>query len=192
MPPPDDHPYPVDEPAAGDANAAVSATPTRARGKVLCSTLWVPARPEQVWPFFSDAHNLPLLTPPWLKFAIVTPAPIAMHVDARIDYRIKVRGLPLRWRTRIARWEPPGCFADEQEHGPYRRWFHTHTFDALDGGTVLGDRVEFEVRGGPLAGLVSRWFVEPDLRRIFRWRLERMAERFGGDASTGQLRIEPR
>lgn len=160
-------------------------------GKVLRSTIWVPQPPAQVWPFFSDAHNLPLLTPPWLRFAILTPAPIVMGVDTRIDYRLVLHGVPLRWRTRIARWQPPECFADEQERGPYRRWLHTHTFDALDGGTVVGDHVEFTVRGGLLAPLVSRWFVEPQVRRIFRYRLSRIAERFGGDVASGRVWIEP-
>ena len=159
-------------------------------GRLLRSALWVPQPPAQVWPFFSDAHNLPLLTPPWLRFAILTPPPIAMGVDARIDYQLVLHRLPLRWRTRIARWQPPHCFADEQERGPYRRWLHTHTFDALDGGTVLGDQVEFAVRGGPLAPLVSRWFVEPQVLRIFRYRLARIAERFGGDPATGRVWIE--
>lgn len=168
-----------------------TATANTVRGaSVLRSSLWVPQPPAAVWPFFSDAHNLPLLTPPWLKFAILTPAPIAMHVDARIDYRLKVRGLPLGWRTRIARWEPPYCFADEQERGPYRRWHHTHSFEPVDGGTVIGDQVEFAVRGGPLAPLLARWLVLPDVLRIFRWRLERMAERFGGDATAGRVWLE--
>ena len=169
---------------------SATSAPLRRGVKVLRSTLWVPAKPHELWPFFSDAHNLPLLTPPWLKFAILTPAPIAMHQEARIDYRLKVHGLPLRWRTRIARWEPPHCFADEQERGPYRRWFHTHTFEALDGGTVLGDHVEFAVRGGWLAPWLTRWLVEPDVLRIFRYRLASMAQRFGGDLSTGRGWVE--
>lgn len=143
-----------------------------------------------IWPFFSDAHNLPLLTPRWLKFAILTPAPIAMHEGTRIDYRIRVHGVPLRWRTHITTWEPPHCFVDEQERGPYRLWRHTHTLEALDGGTVLGDHVEFAVRGGPFAPLVSRWFVENDVLRIFRHRLTCMAQRFGGDAQSGRVWIE--
>lgn len=161
------------------------------RVAVLRSDIWVPRSPAEVWPFFSDATNLPLLTPPWLRFAILTPTPIAMHVDARIDYRLRVHGIPLRWRTRIARWEPPYCFADEQERGPYRRWFHTHTFASENGGTRLGDHVEFAVRGGPLAPLLTRWFVLPDVLRIFRWRLARIAERFGGDAAAGRVWVEP-
>ena len=161
------------------------------RGKVLRASMWVPRSPEQVWPFFSDAHNLELLTPQFLRFRVLTPAPIAMHVETRIEYRLRLHGIPIGWRTRIARWEPPFCFVDEQERGPYRRWFHTHTFAALDGGTVLGDHVEFEVRGGPLAPLVSRWFVEPDVLRIFNYRARQIAQRFGGDANNARVWIEP-
>lgn len=117
----------------------------------LRSSIWVPAPPERIWPFFADAHNLPLLVPPFLDFRILTPAPIAMHKDARIDYRLSIRGLPLRWRTRIASWDPPYSFADEQERGPYKRWFHVHTFDPVDGGTALGDHVEFAVSGGAIS-----------------------------------------
>ena len=80
----------------------------------LRSKLWVPHAPEQVFPFFADAGNLERLTPPWLSFQIHTPLPIQMQVGALIDYRITVRGLPLRWRTRIARWEPNVAFADER------------------------------------------------------------------------------
>jgi ligand-binding SRPBCC domain-containing protein len=157
--------------------------------RVLRSHLWVPAPPAQVWPFFSAAQNLRHLTPPWLRFEIER-CPVELGVDSRIDYRIRLRGLPLRWRTRIARWEPGRCFVDEQERGPYRLWEHTHGFDPLDGGTVLTDAVAFAVRGGPFAGWIRRFLVEPDLLRIFRFRLERIAERFGGDAASGAVRIE--
>ncbi len=162
-----------------------SAVPRARRGRVLRSSIWVPAKPEQVWPFFADANNLELLAPPFLKFKVLTPAPIDMRVDARIDYRLSVRGLPLRWRTRIASWDPPYSFADEQERGPYKQWFHVHTFDPVDGGTAIGDQVEFAVGGGPLSPLLTRWFVLPDVLRIFRFRLQRIAERFRGDASSG-------
>lgn len=171
-------------------NAALASPAARARGRVLRASVWVPAPPAAVWPFFSDAHNLPLLTPPWLAFRILTPPPIAMHVDARIDYRLHVHGVPVRWRTRIARWEPPVCFADEQERGPYRHWLHLHTFDAVDGGTAIGDHVEFVVRGGPFGPLLSRWLVEPDLQRIFHYRMQRIVDRFGGDVGRGRVAIE--
>lgn len=177
------------EPVGMTSPSSVS-LPFRGKFKMLRATMWVPAKPEQLWPFFSDAHNLPLLTPPFLRFQIKTPAPIAMHVDARIEYRLRVHRIPISWRTRIARWEPPFCFADQQERGPYRHWFHTHTFDAVDGGTVLGDCVEFAVYGGPFAPLISRWFVEGDIRKIFSYRAEQIAKRFGGSAADARVSIE--
>ncbi|MFO1076850.1 MAG: SRPBCC family protein [Planctomycetota bacterium] len=156
----------------------------------LEATLWVPQPLATVFPFFADARNLERLTPDWVSFRILSPTPVAMAVGARIDYRIAVHGLPLRWRTRIARWEPPHAFADEQQRGPYARWFHTHTFTAERGGTRLGDRVEMRPRGGPLAGLVMRAFVRRDVERIFTHRAEVMAREFGGDAATATLRWE--
>jgi ligand-binding SRPBCC domain-containing protein len=153
----------------------------------LDARLWVPAPPRTVFPFFADAQNLEELTPPFLSFRILTPRPIAMGEGTLIDYRIAVHGVPLRWRTRIARWQPPELFADEQLAGPYALWHHTHTFAALDGGTLLGDQVRMRPRGGPLAGLVMRLLVRRDVSRIFRYRAAAMAARFGGDPATAAL-----
>ncbi len=166
-----------------------SALGSRTRVRTLRSSIWVAAGPAEVWPFFANAHNLPRLVPPFVRFQILTPPPIAMRVGTRIDYRLSVRGLPMRWRTRIARWDPPHAFADEQERGPYKRWYHVHTFEPLDGGTVLSDHVEFEVGGGPLSPLLTRWFVLPDVLRIFRYRMQRIAELYGGDAGSGQILV---
>ncbi|MEZ6037035.1 MAG: SRPBCC family protein [Planctomycetota bacterium] len=153
----------------------------------LRSNLWVPRTPAEVFPFFADAHNLEALTPPWLRFSILTPAPIPMQVGTRIDYRIWLRGIPLRWRTRIARWEPDQAFVDEQLRGPYVLWHHTHTFTPCDGGTALGDEVILRPKGGPLAGLVMSLFVRRDVQRIFEHRARVMAERFGGDAASAEV-----
>lgn len=136
---------------------------------------WLPERREIVFSFFSDARNLAAITPPWLGFAILTPPPIVMQRGALIDYRIRLRGLPLRWRTEITRWEPPVCFVDEQRRGPYRRWVHTHTFLEQDGGTLCRDHVAYAVLGGKL---VHWLFVQRDLRAIFAYRRAAMRRRF--------------
>lgn len=148
---------------------------------VLKSEIWVPRSRAEVFPFFADAHNLPAITPPWLKFEILTPAPIAMRAGALIDYRIKVHGLPLRWRTEIAEWNPPHRFVDVQLRGPYRLWHHTHTFEERDGGTLCGDVVRYR----PVGGALINWlFVRRDVERIFAFRERRMRELFGAaDAS---------
>jgi hypothetical protein len=98
----------------------------------------IPASRKNVFAFFSDASNLGRLTPPSLGLRILTPLPIRMGEGALIDYRILLRGLPMRWRTRICRWNPPFEFIDEQLKGPYRRWIHHHTFEERDSRTSAG------------------------------------------------------
>ena len=94
----------------------------------LQTELWLPRLRDEVFPFFAEARNLETLTPAWLKFEVLTPAPIAMRPGMPIDYRIRVHGLPIRWRTEIAEWDPPRRFVDVQLRGPYTLWHHTHTF----------------------------------------------------------------
>ena len=137
--------------------------------------LWLPPPPAELFPVFTDAANLDALTPPWLHFHIVTPPPIEMKAGALIDYRLRVHGLPLRWRTRINVWQPPHRFVDEQLRGPYRQWIHEHTFEARDGGTLARDHVRYAV---PLDFLLHRWFVRPDIERIFKFRMEVLRNRF--------------
>jgi ligand-binding SRPBCC domain-containing protein len=108
----------------------------------------------EVFPFYADAANLERITPPWLGFEVATPRPIAMEVSALIEYRLRLHGVPVRWRTRIEAWEPPHRFVDAQLSGPYALWHHTHWFRPDgEGATVLGDRVRYALplglAGGP-------------------------------------------
>ena len=144
--------------------------------------LWLPLPPAELFHFFGDAANLDALTPPWLNFRIVTPPPIVMREGTLIDYRLRVHGLPLRWRTRISAWQPPHRFVDEQLRGPYRQWIHEHTFEAHDGGTLARDVVRYSV---PLDWLLHRWFVRSDIERIFRFRSEALRKRFATTANRG-------
>ncbi len=153
------------------------------RVHTFTTELWLPRPLGEVFAFFSDAANLDVLTPPWLHFRILTPAPIPTHPGAVIDYRLRWHGLPLRWRTEIAVWEPPHRFVDRQIKGPYLRWVHEHTFEERDAGTWMRDRVDYAVPGGPLAALLQRWVVGPDVARIFAYRQEQMRELFGRGAA---------
>ncbi|HLO39963.1 MAG TPA: SRPBCC family protein [Phycisphaerales bacterium] len=139
----------------------------------LETTTVVPRPIEETFEFFADAGNLEAITPPWLNFEIVTPRPIDMSAGTLIDYRLRLHGIPLRWKTRIAAWEPPFRFVDEQLSGPYRLWRHEHIFEndpAGSGGTRMTDRVEYAFFGGPLTPLVNRIYVRRDLDRIFEFR----------------------
>jgi ligand-binding SRPBCC domain-containing protein len=140
------------------------------------SSVWLPRPLEEVFPFFADAFNLQELTPPFLDFRVLTPGPLPMAVGTRIDYRLSLRGVPIRWQSEITAWEPPHRFVDEQRRGPYRAWIHEHRFTAKDGGTVVEDDVRYGVPGGRLAHAL---FVRRDVERIFAYREERLRARFG-------------
>ncbi len=141
----------------------------------LACELWLPRPIEEVFPFFADAANLEILTPPWVHFQIVTARPIEMRAGARIDYRLRVHGLPLRWQSEITVWEPQSRFVDEQRRGPYRLWRHEHTFQSSDGGTLCRDHVRYAVA---FDFPVHRLLVRPDVERIFAYRQQKLLEHF--------------
>jgi ligand-binding SRPBCC domain-containing protein len=141
--------------------------------------LWLPRPRLEVFSFFGEARNLESITPPWLRFEVLTPAPIVMRPGTLIDYRIRIHGLPIRWRTEILEWNPPHHFVDAQLRGPYTLWHHTHTFAEKDGGTQCMDQVRYRPRGG---ALMNWLFVRRDVERIFTYRTTRLRELFAGQS----------
>ena len=155
----------------------MSANPHQAAsGRVFAASQWVPTSLDETFAFFADAWNLERITPPILRFRIITPAPITMRVGTLIDYRLRLRGVPVRWRTEITAWDPPRSFTDTQLRGPYRKWVHRHDFVEEDGGTRVDDTVTYAVPGG---ALVDRLIVRPDLDRIFGYRRRAIREFLG-------------
>ena len=149
---------------------------------ILHTELWLPRPRAEVFLFFSDVQNLETITPPWLNFEVLTPKPVAIKAGALIDYRIRVYGIPISWRTEITAWQPPHQFVDIQLRGPYTLWHHTHTFEERDGGTLCLDDVRYHPHGGAL----MHWlFVRRDVERIFKHRQQRLREIFDG---TGNAR----
>jgi ligand-binding SRPBCC domain-containing protein len=130
----------------------------------------VAAEPDDVFEFFSRARNLETLTPPWLRFEVLTPEPIEMGQGTRIEYRLRLHGVPLRWVSRIEEWHPGRGFVDRQLHGPYRLWHHRHEFEPHVDGTLARDMVEYSLPLGPLGGLAHRAFVRRDLDAVFEYR----------------------
>ena len=136
----------------------------------------LPGTPDEVFPFFADAHNLEAITPPWLGFRVLTPQPIEMRPGALIEYRLALHGLPLSWLTRIEEWVPGERFVDAQLAGPYALWHHTHEF-APDpgGGTLMRDTVRYALPYGPFGEIARRLFVARDLEAIFDHRTQAVA-----------------
>ncbi len=135
---------------------------------------------DRVFDFFSDAGNLEAITPPELRFEILTPLPIAMAVGARIDYRLSLYAVPFTWKTRITAWEPGRRFVDEQESGPFRVWIHEHRFEALSPtSTRIRDEVRYRLPFAPL-GEIAHPLVRRKLDRIFAYREERVRSLLAG------------
>lgn len=150
----------------------MSASPVRIedRGGVfrLSVERTLAADPEEVFAFFAEPRNLERITPPWLRFRIVgQPAP--MGRGALIDYRLRLHGIPLAWRSEITDWSPPHRFVDVQRRGPFALWEHEHTFAATAGGTLVRDTVDYSMA---LPRLSNRLVVARDLRAIFEHRNE--------------------
>jgi ligand-binding SRPBCC domain-containing protein len=135
----------------------------------LQTRLWLPQPRQQIFAFFADPNNLERITPPWLRFEIMNPNLFAVGRGTRINYRLRIRGFPIRWQSEITAWEPPSRFVDRQTRGPCRLWIHEHTFCEHEGGTIVGDSVVYAVIGGKP---VQKLFVAPDLARIFHYRHE--------------------
>lgn len=137
---------------------------------LLQSAQWIPKPIDEVFAFFSDAENLERITPPWLSFRIVSPRPIDMAAGAQIVYRLKWRGISMRWVTQIAEWQPPYRFVDVQLSGPYQLWRHTHTFEPDGNGTRINDEVRYRLPFGPIGQIVHALSVRRNVRAIFEYR----------------------
>ena len=131
----------------------------------------LPGTPEEVFGLFADARNLEAITPPLLRFEVVTPGDIEMRVGTLITYRLRLHGIPISWLTSIQAWDPPHRFVDQQVRGPYAFWHHTHElFPSGADGTHMRDTVRYAIGFGALGELAHRVLVRRDLERIFDFR----------------------
>ena len=129
----------------------------------------------EVFDFFADAMELERITPPWLNFSVLTQMPVEMREGLLLDYKLHIHRIPIYWQTEISVWERPYRFVDQQLKGPYKRWYHEHTFEETDHGTLVRDDVHYIPRGGRL---LHKFMVRPDLEKIFTFRQDRLKEIF--------------
>ena len=124
---------------------------------------------DEVFAFFEDPHNLARITPPEMGFEVKSVEGLPVHAGTRIEYVVRIFGMPQRWVAEIAEYEPGRRFVDVQAKGPYRYWRHEHAFEPLDVYTVMTDQVEYELPFG-LAGQIANTVVASRLQRIFDYR----------------------
>ena len=126
---------------------------------------------NDVFSFFSKPENLSLITPPRLKFDILTPSPIEMKEGQLIDYSLTIMYfIQLRWRTLITDYDKPNKFIDQQIKGPYSLWHHTHIFKEKNGGTLIQDQVTYAIPFGIIGRVIHAIYIQHDIKSIFKYR----------------------
>ena len=161
---------------------------SKARYKLVREQL-VPRPFEEVFSFFSRAENLEELTPGWLHFKILNIKPQPVQKGTIINYKLRLKGLPVRWCTEILEWNPPHGFVDFQQSGPYKLWHHTHRFIEEGKCTRIVDEVLYDLPFG-LIGRIAHWLmVRRDVEKIFTFRESKIRELFGSAISHQQGRF---
>jgi len=146
---------------------------------ILRREQWIAHPIDEVFAFFADARNLEKITPPWLGFKILSMSTDSIEEGTTIRYRLSLHGIPIHWRTEICEWSPPHSFVDEQTKGPYKRWRHTHRFEAHGSRTKMIDEVQYSMPFGLLGRIVHAVKVRRDVSRIFDYRRLQIDALFG-------------
>ncbi len=133
---------------------------------------------SQVFAFFSDARNLEKITPSAVNFHVEKMSTDKIEEGTLIDYKLKIHGVPVHWRTLIKQWQPELCFVDDQVKGPYQKWHHTHQFQDLGPGTLITDLVQFKLPFGLLGWMTAGWLVRKDVSSIFEFRRQMVGDLF--------------
>lgn len=154
----------------------------------------IPATLEQAWDFYSSHANLQTITPPQMKFRVISQnSGEKLYSGQIIEYKVKpLLGIPLYWMTEIKNVTAPTYFMDEQLKGPYKMWQHQHYFKAIEGGVEMTDMVLYKNPSGWLGELANVLFIKKKLRNIFEFRFRKMEEIFGKWPGGQKMMIEIR
>jgi ligand-binding SRPBCC domain-containing protein len=132
----------------------------------------------EVFEFFRQPAHLVRVSPPELNMRLAE-GPERLQLGSRITLLGRRWGVPQRVVSEVTAYELDVYFVDEQREGPFRKWIHTHRFEAIPGGTRVHDRIEFEPPGGLLGMVVTAAAVERDLQWVFAFRSEKLKELLG-------------
>jgi ligand-binding SRPBCC domain-containing protein len=94
-----------------------------------------------------------------------------MKLGDSVTWRARHFGLVFRMTSAITEYQPPERFVDEQQNGPFRRWWHEHTFTTLaNGQTQMIDVVQFQSPFGLLGYIADRVVLSRYMPHLLRQR----------------------
>lgn len=133
-----------------------------------------------LWTFFSDAKNLSVITPSYMKFKITSAIPKnGIYEGQIITYKVSpILNIPLSWMTEITHIEPNKRFIDEQRTGPYTLWHHEHWFDITSDGVLMTDIVYYQLPLYFIGDIAHFLFIKRQLNNIFDFRYRKIEELF--------------
>jgi len=133
---------------------------------------------KDIFDFLTQPARVLLASPPELHLRL-EDAPERLSLGARVVVRGRRWGIPHRAVNEVTAFEPEVQFVEEQREGPFRRWVHTHRLEAVDGGVLVSDHIDFEPPGGILGLTLTAARVLRDLEWVFAYRGTRLAELLG-------------
>ena len=140
----------------------------------------LPISIEKAWDFFSNPKNLKKITPEEMSFEIISGAEKSIYPGQIIQYNVSpIFGIKLRWVTEITHVIDNKYFVDEQRFGPYSLWHHKHFFKEIKGGILMEDVVDYKIPLGWLGQLAHFIFVKNRLKKIFKFRENKLVKLFG-------------
>jgi ligand-binding SRPBCC domain-containing protein len=152
----------------------------------------IPAAIEKVWEFYATPANLQQITPDDMGFKILSgDQQAALYKGQVFEYKVSpLLGIPLYWKTEIAKVEAPYHFIDFQQKGPYKFWEHQHFFKPIDGGVEMTDIVHYQNPLWLLGDVANMIFIRKRLRKIFEFRFNKVVELFGPWPGGQEMSIE--
>jgi ligand-binding SRPBCC domain-containing protein len=126
--------------------------------------------PAVVFAFFRHVNNRLQLTPPqW--HSRLTAGPESLELGCRLVYQGRRWGVTQTLEVEVVELEEACLIIEEQRRGPFRRWRHSHHFEASsEGGTWLREEIDYLPPSGVLGQLLTTAFIERDLEELYRWR----------------------
>lgn len=124
------------------------------------------------WKFFSAANNLSVITPPEMKFTVISELENDEIFEGMIiNYTVSpLLNIPMGWQTEITQVDQKKSFTDFQKKGPYKLWNHFHEFIENEDGVLIKDTVTYELPMGFLGEIAHKLFVKKKLESIFAFR----------------------
>ena len=115
-----------------------------------------------------------------MSFEIISGAEKSIYAGQIIQYNVSpIFGIKLRWVTEITHVIDNKYFVDEQRFGPYSLWHHKHFFKKIKGGILMEDVVDYKIPLGWLGHLAHFIFVKNRLKKIFKFRENKLVKLFG-------------